>query len=75
MADDDLQGTGPGSEPARNREIGKEWPAWLMLAALWGLSLWGMGRLPGRVPMHWSFAGEVDGWGTPLQASLLLPAI
>ncbi len=42
---------------------------------LWGFSLWAMGRLPGRVPMHWNFAGEVDGWGTPLMASLLAPAI
>ena len=46
-----------------------------MLAGLWGFSLWAMGRLPSRVPMHWNFAGNVDGWGTPLMASLLLPAI
>ena len=46
-----------------------------MLMALWGFSLWAMGRLPGRVPIHWNFSGEVNGWGTPLMASLLLPAI
>jgi uncharacterized membrane protein len=46
-----------------------------MLAALWGFSLWAIGRLPGRVPIHWNLAGEVDGWGTPLTAALMLPAI
>lgn len=46
-----------------------------MLLALWGFSLWALGQLPGRVPIHWNFAGEVDGWGTPLMASLFVPAI
>lgn len=75
MADDIFQGAGQGSEPERGREITKEWPAWLMLAVLWGFSLWALGRLPGRVPIHWNFAGEVNGWGTPRMACLPLPAI
>lgn len=25
--------------------------------------------------MHWNFSGELDGWGTPLEASLLFPVI
>lgn len=46
-----------------------------MLGALWGFSLWALGRLPGRVPIHWNFSGKVDGWGSPLMACLPLPAI
>lgn len=46
-----------------------------MLVALWGFSLWAMGRLPGRVPMHWNIRGEVDGWGGPVVASLLIPGL
>lgn len=46
-----------------------------MLAALWGFSLWAKGRLPARVPIHWDLAGQVNGWGSPLLASTLLPAI
>lgn len=46
-----------------------------MLIALWSFSLWAMGLLPGRVAIHWNFSGEVDGWGSPLMASLLVPAI
>jgi uncharacterized membrane protein len=46
-----------------------------MLAGLWGFSLWALARLPSRVPMHWNFKGEIDGWGSPMAASLLLPAI
>jgi uncharacterized membrane protein len=34
-----------------------------------------LGRLPGRVPIHWNFSGEVNGWGSPLVACLPLPAI
>lgn len=46
-----------------------------MLVAIWGFSFWAMGRLPARVPIHWTFSGEVDGWGSPLLACLLVPAI
>lgn len=27
------------------------------------------------MPIHWDLHGNVNGWGTPLMASLLLPAI
>jgi uncharacterized membrane protein len=46
-----------------------------MLAVLWGFSLWAMGRLPARVPMHWNFRGEVNGWGSPIEGALLVPAL
>lgn len=29
--------------------------------------------LPARVPIHWNAQGEVDGWGTPLMATILGP--
>lgn len=75
MADGFLRGTSDPSQPEGGREVRKEWPAWLILAALWGFSLWALWRLPGRVPIHWNFSGQVDGWGSPLTACLRLPAI
>jgi len=32
-------------------------------------------RLPEKVPTHWNFAGEVDGWGSPFQGAFLIPLI
>jgi len=32
-------------------------------------------RLPDKVPTHWNFAGEVDGWGTAWEGAFLLPLI
>ncbi len=76
MADDLLRETGRSAEAGPTREIGKEWPAGLMLAALWGFSLWAKGRFPARVPIHWDLAGQVNGWASPLLASTgLIPTL
>lgn len=32
-------------------------------------------HLPDRIPIHWNFAGEVDGWGSPWQGAFLFPII
>lgn len=42
---------------------------------LWGYSSWIVGRLPARVPIHWDLHGNVNGWGTPFLAAMLLPAL
>jgi uncharacterized membrane protein len=75
MADELSHATDLASAPEGHREIRKEWPAWLILAGSWFFSLWAMGRLPSHVPTHWNLRGEIDGWGSPLMAALLLPAI
>jgi uncharacterized membrane protein len=75
MADDFPSSTVDLPIPGTRREIRKEWPAWLILAALWGGSLLMFQRLPARVPVHWNLKGQVDRWGSPFEATLLLPAI
>lgn len=75
MADGFLRGTGDATGAKGQREIAKEWPAWLILALVWGFSLWALGKLPARVPIHWDLHNQVNGWGTPLMAALLMPAI
>ncbi|HEX3032521.1 MAG TPA: SdpI family protein [Bacillota bacterium] len=40
-----------------------------------GLSLWFYPRLPARVPSHWDAAGQVNGYTTPLLASLIWPGM
>jgi uncharacterized membrane protein len=32
-------------------------------------------HLPDRVPTHWNWAGEVDGWGSAWQGAFMLPLI
>lgn len=36
-----------------------------LILILAGLNLWVLSRLPetARIPMHWNFKGEIDGWG------------
>ena len=46
-----------------------------MLALLWGGSLMVLPRLPARVPLHWNIHNQVDGWGGPWLATLLLGAV
>ena len=52
------------------------WQAGLVAAMLL-LGLWAWGQLPPgtRVPMHFNARGEVDGWGPPGVALLLLPGL
>ena len=62
MADGFLRGTGDATGAQGQREIAKEWPAWLILALVWGFSLWALGKLPARVPIHWDLHNQVNGW-------------
>lgn len=51
---------------------------WFGLTAVLGAAAFSVavyGRLPARVPTHWNFRGEVDGWSEPLHAAVILPLI
>ena len=74
MAHDPVPGSGE-PRPDEGRIILREWPAWLILAALWAGSLLAEPHLPARVPIHWGFHGEVNGWSTPWEAAWQLPAL
>lgn len=52
------------------------WQAGLVAAMLL-LGLWAWGQLPpdARVPIHFNARGEVDGWGPPGLALLMLPGL
>jgi uncharacterized membrane protein len=52
----------------RNRWIGIVVGAVALAAALWAYP-----QLPPRVPTHWNFRGEVDGYSGRLVAALMLP--
>ena len=64
--------TGAGSNKNLAR---REWPHWVVLSGLFAASVVVWDRVPERVPMHWNFRGEVDGYGGRLEGLLLLPAI
>jgi uncharacterized membrane protein len=47
----------------------------ICLGVLWAVGLGALPYLPNPSPIHWNAAGEVDGYGSPLVAALLTPAI
>lgn len=57
-----------------NRKPGL-WATAIAEAVMVGLSAWAAPRLPARVPMHWGPSFEVDGYGSRLEALVLLPLI
>ncbi|HEX4935760.1 MAG TPA: SdpI family protein [Gemmatimonadaceae bacterium] len=45
----------------------------LLVALAFIASALAWGRLPGRVPMHWNLAGEVDRYGSRLSGAFMIP--
>ena len=43
----------------------------VLVAAAFAATAWFYPTLPARVPMHWDFRGEVDGWGSRASAWLM----
>ncbi len=52
-----------------------ELPQWIVIAAMFALAAWAWPRLPERIPIHWNFRGEVDGYGSKWVGLLVLPII
>ena len=44
-----------------------------LLPILAGLLLWN--QLPDKMPSHWGFSGQVDGWSSKPQAVFMMPCI
>lgn len=51
-----------------------EWLAVFLLIVLWGLALWALATLPAIIPTHFTFSGEVDGYGTKWTI-MILPVV
>lgn len=47
----------------------------LLIAAMLAYSLWLYPSLPERVPTHWDWKGEVDGWSSKPVGAFLLPGL
>ncbi|NSW80720.1 MAG: DUF1648 domain-containing protein [Chthonomonadetes bacterium] len=47
----------------------------LLIAAMLAYSLWLYPSLPERVPTHWNWKGEVDGWSSKPVGAFLLPGL
>ena len=52
-----------------------ELPQLIMIAAMFAVAAWSWPHVPDRIPTHWNFAGEVDGYGGKFVGLLLLPLI
>ena len=53
----------------------RRWYPALVVALASAASLAAYPRLPDRVPMHWNAAGEIDRWGSRLEAAVLMPLV
>lgn len=53
----------------------RPWLAPLVVAAMLAFAAAVYSQLPERVPTHWNFQGEVDGWTDRFPGAFLLPAI
>jgi len=52
------------------------WITAIILTGLaWCLSIGVYPALPSRIPTHWNFQGEVDGWGDKTWATFLVPGM
>ncbi len=47
----------------------------LLVGAMLAYSLWLYSSLPERIPTHWNWKGEVDGWGSRSFGSFFLPGM
>ena len=50
-------------------------PGWIVIVAMFGvaISLWP--SAPETIPMHWNFAGQIDGYGSKFEGVFLVPII
>jgi uncharacterized membrane protein len=53
----------------------REWPHWLVLAAMFALSAFTWSRVSGPIPVHWNARMEIDRYGGRFEGLLLLPLI
>ncbi|RDV84715.1 SdpI family protein [Ammonifex thiophilus] len=52
-----------------------DWPLWLVLGGMLAAAFILYPLLPERVPVHWNWRGEVDGYGTRLQGAFTAPLL
>ncbi len=58
-----------------SKEIKWEWPLLVLVALTFIAALWVYPQLPERVPMHWNFRGEVDGYGGRFAGAFGIPLL
>ncbi len=51
-----------------------EWLGWLLLSVMWVMVIWNFSALPGTIPIHWNFKGEVDNYAGK-HSIFILPVI
>lgn len=50
-----------------------DWLSMAAMLAMFAVAAWAWPQVPERVPTHWNFAGEVDGYGGRFVGLMLLP--
>lgn len=51
------------------------WLKWVLLLVMIGGGLYFYNALPDQIPVHWSYAGEIDAYGSKTTHIILIPAI
>ena len=53
--------------------IKRELPLLIMIIMVFAISFYFYPQLPERIPTHWNFRGEIDGYSNKLSGSLIMP--
>src|SRR5690606_12391804 len=53
----------------------RELPLILMIIAAFAISIYFYPMLPDRIPTHWNFKGEIDGYSGKLSGAYMLPVM
>lgn len=57
------------------KNLRQEWPVLLVLVGMLVAAFFLYPQLPERVPVHWNYKGEVDGYGSRLEAAFEIPLL
>ncbi|MFZ5481083.1 MAG: SdpI family protein [Myxococcota bacterium] len=51
----------------------RDWPALVLLAAMYVFAAWAWPRVPAEIPVHWGLDGEPDRWGGRFEGLFVFP--
>jgi len=52
-----------------------DWLARALLVAMFAAAAWTWPSAPAQIPIHWNFAGQINGYGSKFSGLLLVPII
>jgi uncharacterized membrane protein len=57
------------------KNLNPDWIARALIVAMFAAAIWSWPTAPARIPIHWSLAGQIDGYGSKFVGLLLTPIV